>query len=216
MNKKKILTSIVMAFLIVVCFVQGGYIYKLKQDAKKQETDPWMRMDTWASDVHKKMFSGDPLSLKEFDSFFDDKFFGQRFEPFGEIQGFPDRYSRLFGQKEDSLFNRSWKNWFGERMDVADINPHVKTEGDKVIVALKIPGVEGESVKVDLNQDRIRLSYNATVKEEKKSDSGGISHSEVSQQFEKVLPVPPEADSNTGRIEKKGEEIQIVFDKKKA
>lgn len=203
-----------LALLVVVCSAQSMYIYQQRQ-ARQRMLDPWADVDRWMSEANKNLFSGTPVPFRDFDRLFDDRFYRNRFDPFRAIEGFPERFDSLVKPQNRPLFEQSWRDWFRSRMDVEEINPEVKTTKDQVVVALKIPGLQAESVNVNVEKGRIRLSYSAKNSEEKKDKKGNvIQKSESYQQFEKVLPVPANADPNTAQITKEGDKVEIAFKKK--
>lgn len=200
--------------LIVICAAQSVYIYQQRQ-AQKRMLDPWAGLDQWMSQANLGLFSGEPVPFRDFDKLFNDRFFGRSFDPFRAIEGFPERFDSLLTPENRPLFKQSWRDWFQSRMDTTDINPDVKTTKEQVIISLKIPGLQQESLNVNVDKDRIKVSYNAKNSEEKKDKDGHvIQKSESVQQFEKIMPVPPEADPNTAQITKDGDKVQITFKKK--
>lgn len=118
----------------------------------------------------------------------------------------------------DDLFN---DDFFGRRfdpfeeMDFAEIESESKITANEVIVSLKIPGLKGESLNVDINDDRIRVAYDAKSVEEKKSSQGAY-RSESVRRFEKIMPVPEEADPRKNRVVHEGNLIKIIFDRRQS
>jgi HSP20 family protein len=128
------------------------------------------------------------IPFKDFDDLFDDRFFGRRFDPFAEMRELEKRFQSEFGETKTA-------------------------ETDKeVIVELSIPGLDKDSLIIDVNESRIRIAYDARRVQDRK-DAGGrrVMRSESSQHFEKILPVPENADGRSSRIEREGGAVKIIF-----
>lgn len=219
MNKQRWLW-VVIALLAAVCAGQGYHIHAQKDEEKRPEEKlPEERemspLERWHEQVRKELFRGGPFPFTRFDHLFNDDFFNRRFDPFAEIEGFHRRFSPLFQDREKSLFDRSWFRYFDDRMNVQDIRTNVERKGDEIIVTMRIPGLEGESFNLDINKDRIRISYNARTIEEKKDAKGNTYHrSESVQQYQKIMPIPDGADPDSSRVEQDGESIKIILKKR--
>jgi HSP20 family molecular chaperone IbpA len=120
----------------------------------------------------------------------------------------------MLGPDEQSIFSRSYGDWFDSRMNVANISPEVKTTEKEVILSFKIPGLDGESLNINVNDDRIRVSYDAkTIREEKAAKGASSFRSETVQHFEKIMPIPDGADAKDNRIVHEGGTVKIIFKK---
>jgi HSP20 family molecular chaperone IbpA len=120
----------------------------------------------------------------------------------------------MLGPDEQSLFSRSYGDWFNSRMNVTNISPEVKTTEKEVILSFKIPGLDGESMNININKDRIRIAYDAKTITDKKDEKGGsYLRSESSQHFEKIMPIPKGADAKDNRIVHEGDTVKIIFKK---
>lgn len=197
------------------CVGQGCYIYTQHEKRRRPAVeDFWKEQDEWISETRKNMLGGGPIPFRKFDELFDDDFFGRRFDPFSEVESFHKRFSPLFPNDERSLLGRSWRDWFQDRMGVADIRPEIKTTDDQVILSLKIPGLAGESLNIDVNADRIRIAYDAKTLQEKKDEGGGSYFKSRSvRHFEKIMPIPDGADPEKSRVLQEGDTVKIIFEK---
>lgn len=195
---------------------EGYYIYAQHQSKKPAVAqDLWAQQEQWLSEARKHMSQRAPVPLKQFDDLFNDDFFGHRFDPFREIEQFHKRMRSMLGETEQPLFNRSWDDWFENRMSVANIHSEVKTTDKEVILAFNIPGLNGESLNININNDRIRVSYDAKSVQDKKDEKGGsYFKSESVQHFEKVMPIPAQADPAKSRIVHEGDVVKIIFEKR--
>lgn len=199
----------------VACAGQAYHIHSQKKvkDVRPVADDFRREQEKWFSQARENMFKGTPVPFRHFDELFNDEFFGRRFDPFSEIEDFNKKMGHLLPDNQRLLFGQSWKDWFHDRMDVAEIRPEIKTTEKDVTVSFKVPGLEGESLNIDVNNDRIRIGYDAKTVEEKKSDTG-VSRSESVRHFEKILPVPEEAKAHTNRIVRDRNVVKIIFEKR--
>lgn len=201
------------ALLAATSAAQGYYIYQDRAaHAGSAPPDIWSKQDEWLKKARKDLFERRPIPFKDFDELFDDKFFGRRFDPFTEMREFEKRFHSRLGEPERSLFGSSWDDWFTERMDISRIETKTKETDKEVIVELNIPGLDKDSLNIDVNESRIRIAYDARRVEDQKDGSGRqVLRSESVQHFEKILPVPENADGKNSRIDREGKIVKIVF-----
>lgn len=177
--------------------------------------DFWAEQDQWIEEARKNLLQGSPIPFKDFDELFNDRFFSRRRDPFAEMLEFQKRLDSELGNREKTLFSRSWSDWFGERMELAAIQEKTQETDKEVIVEMKIRGLDRDSLKIDVNGSRIRVAYDAKKQEEKKDGNGReIFRSESVQRFEKIMPVPANADSRKSRIVKEGDVVKIIFERR--
>lgn len=177
--------------------------------------DFWAEQDQWIEQARKNLLQGSPIPFKDFDALFNDRFFSHRRDPFAEMLEFQKRLDSELGKREKTLFGRSWSDWLGDRMDLAAIQEKTQETDKEVIVEVKILGLDKDSLKIDVNGSRIRVAYDAKKQEEKKDGNGReIFRSESVQSFEKIMPIPANADSQKSRIVKEGDVVKIVFERR--
>lgn len=177
--------------------------------------DFWAEQEQWIEQARKKLLQGSPIPFKDFDELFNDKFFSRRRDPFAEMLEFQKRLDSELGNREKTLFGRSWNDWFGDKMDLAAIQEKTQETDKEVIVEMKIRGLDNNSLKIDVNDSRIRVVYDARKQEEKKDGNGReVFRSESVQHFQKILPVPENADSQKSRIVKEGDVVKIIFERR--
>lgn len=216
--KNKILWCVV-GVLGATCVGQGYYIHaQHKNNGRSAVEDFSKEQDQWISQTRKSMFGRDSVPFERFDDLFNDDFFGRRFDPFAEIENFRKGFGPPLPNEERSLLDRSWRDWFEDRMVVADIHPEIKTTDEQVILSLKIPGLEGESLNINVNDDRIRIAYDVrTVQDKKDGQGASYFRSQSIRHFEKILPIPDGADPKRNRIVHedgvKGNVVKIIFEK---
>lgn len=204
-------TALFIALLAVSAVAKSGS----SSGRAKTAPDFWAEQDPWIERARKNLLQGSPIPFKDFDGLFDDRFFSRRRDPFAEMLEFHKRLDSEVGKRERTLFGRSWNDWFGDRMDLAAIQEKTRETDKEVIVEMKIHGLDKDSFKIDVNSSRIRVAYDAKKLEEKKDGAGReIFRSESAQHFEKILPVPANADSQKSRIVKEGDVVKIIFDRR--
>jgi len=212
--KDKIL-YITVGVLLLVCLGQGYYIHAQTASSAPATADEWLdKTEKWHRQMQEQLRRGEPLSPQLFDQFFNDDFFGRKFNPFDEIQRMRRRMDETFKETDKSMFDNSWNNWFAERIGMDDFKVSVSSTDKNVVVSIAIPGMNTKSASIDVNEDRIKIAFSATnVREDKKS--GGVMRSESSQSYTKILPLPPGAVPGTGRTTIEKDRIVVTFDRKK-
>jgi HSP20 family molecular chaperone IbpA len=177
--------------------------------------DAWAEQDQWIEQARKDLLQGSPIPFKDFDRLFNDQFFSHHRDPFAEMLEFQKRLDSELGGPEKTLFGRSWNDWSGERMGLSAIQEKTRETDKEVIVELKIAGLDKDSLNINVSGARIRVSYDAKKLEDKKDGKGReIFKSESIQHFEKIMPIPQNADPKTSRIAKEGDVVKIIFPRK--
>ncbi len=198
----------------VACAAEGSYILQHREPERPRPApglarDATRDLDRWTADVREEIGRAGKVGEREFDNLFGDRFFDKRVDPFAEI-GRVEREvrERLVG-KDRGRLDDSFRDWFGKRIDLAGISSRVEEKGGKVDVTFDIPGLDAKSVKVDVNPNRIRLGYEATGK----ATSGGAT-ARLSESFEKLLPLPEDADPNGFEVRKDRSHLTLIFNKR--
>ena len=202
--------------LFVVCLLQTAYIFRQKRKAQSLIVPPpVVDLSDWVTQADKEMAQGRPVPFRSFDSLFNDRFFNRKFDPFSEMEKTFSAIDPLFKEEHKPLFEKSWDDWFGQRMNTTDISTQVSSSANQVIVSAKIAGLKEGSLNVNVDENRIRMSYSAKKTQEQKDAKGNIiQRSESEQDFEKILPIPQEADPKRFNIVQNGDEVKIIFDKR--
>ena len=213
MNNKVLWCAV--GLLSAACAAQAYYIHSQKKAEKSTPAvnDIAREQEKWIAEARKSMLGRPPVPFRQFDDLFNDDFFGRRFDPFAEIENFQKRLAPLLSDDQRSLFGQSWKDWVHDRMDLAEIQSESTTTDKEVVVSFKIPGLEGESLNVDVNDDRIRIAYDAKTVEEKKGEHGAYRNESV-RHFEKIMPIPGDAYPKKNRIVHDGNRIKIIFERR--
>lgn len=211
--KQRILWAFI-ALLATTCVAQGYYIHHQQRPQTPRPAAPeaLLREDEWFQQARKRMLEGAPIPFKDFDELFDDRFFGRRFDPFAEMLELQKRFDSRLSQDQKSLFSRSWDDWFSDRMGLSAIEAKTKETDKEVVMELRIPGIDRDSLNIDVNESRVRVAYDAKDVQNKKDGSGReYFRSESIRHFEKVMPVPENADGRGSRIEREGDVVKIIF-----
>ena len=201
------------ALLGVACLAEAGYIVAHRASASPpagaEATPPASQdLDKWERRVRDEIARNGRLGERDFDTLFGDDFFRRRFDPFEEVDRISHRLEEGLDGADRSLFRTSFQDWFSKRMDLAGITTKVAEQGKDVAVTFGIPGLDENSVKFDVNANRIRLSYAARQDVKK-----GGSDVQTATSVEKILPLPADADPNGFQVKKGKDEITLVFHK---
>lgn len=202
------------ALLGIACLAEAGYIVVHRAAASGPPAVTATRaggaggedLDRWDHRLHEEIARTGKLVDKDFDELFGDDFFRRRFDPFAEIDRARRRLEEGLGGSERSLFSSSFKDWFSKRLDLAGITTKIAEQGKDVTVTFGIPGLKENSVKLDVNANRIRFHY-----ESSKDVKKGGSDVETTESVEKILPLPDGADPNGFQVRKGKDEITLVF-----
>lgn len=203
----------IVALLGIACLAETSYIVAHRAAASSPSggtavLQPGQDLNRWNHRLHEEIARTGKLVDQNFDQLFGDDFFSRRFDPFAEIDRARRRLEAGFAGSERALFDSSFQNWFSKRMDLAGITTKIAERGKDVTVTFGIPGLKENSVKLDVNANRIRFRYEAS-KDVKK----GGSDVETTENVEKVVPLPDGADPNGFAVRKGKDEITLVFHK---
>jgi HSP20 family molecular chaperone IbpA len=182
--------------------------------AEKSYDAQWEELEKWRDKVRASLGSGAPLLERDFDVFFNDRFFSGRFSPFTEMDRIRLEMSGQFGSSEKLLFNDYWDKWFEQRMRLREFGTDVARTDGAVTITIVIPGLSGETADVNITEDRIRISFSSKSGSEEKLVAGVV-RKESYKSYVKILPVPADAAAGTGKVKVEGDRIAITFDLKK-
>jgi HSP20 family molecular chaperone IbpA len=182
------------------------------RERERKNFDPWTRFKDWSESVQRELEAGRAIPPSRFDRLFDDDFFRQNADPFGLIDEFDRRFQSGLEKQEKALFGDSWRGWYADRLGLGPIEETTRTTDKNVTLSFRIPDLDASSVKLDVNGDRVRLSY-STRREKTRKDAKGrvVSRRESYARSEKIVPVPPQADPQTWRVRKTSGEIDVIF-----
>lgn len=130
-----------------------------------------------------------------------------------ELDGRSRGAAPLHQEEEGPLLGNNLEEWFRAREVAAGIRPVVSATDTEISVALKIPGMMPESLKISINDVRVTIFFIVRLVEEKK-DAHGSYRREEARQYEMIMPVPANADARKHRLIRDGEAFQIIFEKR--
>lgn len=205
----------VIALLLIACLGQAYYIHSKKtySSVVSARTDWPSRTDKLQQDVRQKLQKREALPPELFDAFFNDEFFGRRFNPFAEMERMHRQMAEMLGEPEKLQFDNSWGRWFSERIGMDEFKTSISRTDKNVILTMTIPGIDNKTADININTDRIKISF-ATKNVQDKKEGGGAIHSESSQSYMKIIPIPEDAVAATAKTEIKNSKVTITFDKK--
>jgi HSP20 family molecular chaperone IbpA len=214
--------SIIIGILILVIIGQGYFLNKSKaQLLNKKEEDLFendfgnIHNPSDLIDKLRKKFKHDDDSARDIsENFFDDNFFARYEDPFKEMEEWRKKIFKNFESNNSSLFNNSWDNWYKNKfgdLDVSTVN-----EKDKVIMEFVIPGLQSNTLNIDITDKRIKLEGEIEQIREERDDKGISSYRSSSyRHFSRILPIPEHVDAAKAQIKTEGEKLIITFPKKK-
>ncbi|MCX5785487.1 MAG: hypothetical protein NTX59_07345 [Elusimicrobia bacterium] len=183
--------------------------------AEKASDSRWEEFETWRDKIKGQLNLGTPLQERDFDVFFNDRFFSRDYNPFTEMEHIHRQMRDVFAGPKKTLFDNYWDKWFAQRLGIEEFKVDILRANRDVTLIIYVPGLIAKIADIDITNDRIKLSFSAKISSEEKS-AGGIIKKESSQSYVKILPIPEEAAANTGKMEIDGERVKIKFDLKKS
>ncbi len=217
---KKSIYAIIIVLLAGVVLYQSHVIAKTKNEGKQAENSGFMAqgnvpadLDKLADEIDKKIVKDEAETAKIFDKYFNSDFFKASAEPFKQIQESRDRMMNKFEKETQSVFGKSWDNWYKQKFELSGITSSVNDTKDSVVMSFKMPDVDNRSIKVDINDKRIDMEYDSKKTEESKKKNSE-SYSSAQEHVTKILPVPANVDASKAKIDAKQDGITITFPKK--
>ncbi len=176
-------------------------------DAQQEE------LDKWRAKVREQIDQGFALGDRDFDEFFNDRYFSGSANPFAEMDRIHGELSRNLRDAEKTLFEGYWNTWFERRMRMRQFPAEVKRTARDITLTIRIPGLSAGTADVNISGERIKISFSARAQAEEKRE-GLVTKTESSQSFIKILPVPEDAAAGTGKAVIDGELVKITFARK--
>ena len=222
MNKKH---YIILGLLILIIFFQSLIIFKSKiLFAQDNNSDLFFdNINSSSTNRSSSLFNRlmnkfrkDMNSTNDiYDEFFNDDFFRMSNNPFKEMERMRAQMSKSFHNNKWSFFDQSWDNWYGSKHGFSDIEVNTEDKGDKLIMKLKIPGLQSNSINISVDDKAIKMDCEIREAKEDQDDKGQTYRKSSSyRRFSRMIPVPANVDRNKAEINTKGEEITITFPKK--
>jgi|GEM_PF-1089055 len=219
------------AILTALTLGQACYIYEQKASAIEISDPPPVQpkikqmayadkaseaqaeeLEKWRKKVREQINQGGALLETDFDSYFNDRFFSGRPDPFADIQRVHSQMSSEFGNGKKTLFDGYWNKWFEQRLMPGQFNLDTATTDSDVTLTLRVPGLK--TADVDITKERIKIFLTTNASPEGKSGEALIKKTPP-QSYIKILPIPADAVPVTGKARIEGDLIKIRFDRKR-
>ena len=172
------------------------------KDSKKLSRDEmWERFAQWSDYLKERLKKGKAVGPAEFDRFFNDSYFRGDFNSIKELEEARSKLSTAFRHYDGGEeLQRSLDYWAKQRLGQDDYNATVTELGDRVSVALEVPGLNERSINLNITDTAILFSFET-------SRSGAKTQM-------KVFPVPDSARPGSQRVSVSGDTLRIVFARK--
>lgn len=223
---------LVIAALTALTLGQACYIYECSLSAKeipektpvqsetpqkgyseKASDSQWEEFEKWRDRIQAEVSRGKPLAERDFDAFFDERFFSRRLSPFDEMERIRRQMSDLFNAPEKSSFDEYWEKWLEQRLRMSQFRTELTRTGRELILEIYVPGLAATAADINITGERIRMSFSAKTSSAEKS-SDGLMKKGSSRNYVKILRVPAEAAAGTGRVEIYEDRVKIKFELK--
>lgn len=212
MKEKALYSALVI--LLLACLGQAYYIHTQKKPAESAQRNNWpARTEKLNQDVQQRIHRGEPPPPAVFDDFFNDDFFGRKFNPFAEMELIHRQMAQAFQESERRMLDNSWDNWFNDRMGMEAFRTNITRTDKNVAIAIDIPGIDDKTADISINADRIRISFTAKNVQDKKDEKGAV-HQESSRSYTKIMPVPEDAVATTAKTSIANGKVTITFGRK--
>ena len=170
-------------------------------------------MNALVGQLMQKLNSSKPLTSKDLDSVFNDKFFSGDDDPFAALDQLEKKMGEQAGPAK-TQFGESYKKWVSERLDAQDLEPVTLDEAGRIVMDFKTPPGAGGSLDLNINKSRIMMKYaSKDVRDLKRSDGTPYTTSFI-KRHTKIISLPKGADPAKYKVEKNGQGIRIIFQKK--
>jgi HSP20 family molecular chaperone IbpA len=211
--KSKKWMNVIIILLGLICLSQAAMLYYVF----KPEQSVFKNADDFSSFFHKKFKAENKNQWDRFDHFFNDDFFQNQNDPFGEMDIFHRNIEEMMEKTLRPSFRQSWDSWFDDRFFPYDdqINMQISETQDSYIVELTMPdGLQDNKLNVDITKENISIDGNFTKNIEKKDAEGKvIARNESRQSISQKFSIPENADFEKARIDQKADRIIITLPK---
>ena len=117
------------------------------------------------------------------------------FDPFEELRRLQERMYRIFKEIEPSFMERKMLPATGGELATVEPFVDVIDNGDKVVVAADIPGVEKEDLSVNISGDMLEISAERKKEAEEKKE-GYVRRERTYTSYYRAIPLPAEVDAD--------------------
>jgi len=205
-NRSRQFWKMIVAFLSIVCFVQGVILVTLFFN-RQPSNSYFDSFDTYSSHLNQKLKNQTKDNFELFDRFFNDDFFSSNTDPFKEMARLSRELEQRMGGNNRNRLKNYWDEWTGRRFTKSDTHIAVETkeQKDAFIVTIKVPNLEANSLNIDISNNGISIDGTFYKKVERKDNKNQvIGTHEIKQTFSRQIPIP----ANT-----KAEDAEILTEK---
>jgi HSP20 family molecular chaperone IbpA len=212
-RKFKILIALII-MLVFICAAEGVIIGK--NIGLFFRSGDYNDFGSFSSFLKNKFNKEQKNNWNIFDRFFDNEFFSQRTDPFGDMERFRRHLEEMMEKGVRGNFGNSWDSWFNSRFleGDGDITIDTNEKKDSYVLTLKIPKLKENRLKINIDKDGILVSGEFTqIAEEKDSNGNVMSKHEMHRTISRKISIPPDADHERAQVENKGDKIIITLPK---
>ncbi|MCM8788018.1 MAG: Hsp20/alpha crystallin family protein [Candidatus Omnitrophica bacterium] len=193
MKNNKILIGVILGLLIIL-LLQSFYIFNLKKQSNFKNT----------SEKFSKRFN--PFLTQRL-NLFDDEW-----DPFKEMERMREQIDKIF----EDTFNRGiLKGRFNLEKKIFEPNIDIFKTGDQYIIKMDIPGMEKDSINIEIQKGYITISGQREYKVEQNQSNYFYLKERQFGYFRRTIPLPEDADENGIKVDYKKGVLNIIIPKVK-
>lgn len=182
-------------------------------DAEQLGGDMIRNIDGLIGQVTAKLDSDKPVTSKDLDSILDDSLFSGSDDPIRDMREAQKRINAKLGNSRE--FDSAYGKWMSRKMSPADLSPDVVSDDEHITVNLKAPRHEGDTMKVNVHNGRIKLDFERKQTRRETKADGSTTTSWFMQRQHRMMAVPKGADPARYKVRAAGSRVSIIFDRRK-
>ena len=201
------------AFLLLATAAAAADTAGQPVDAEQLSQDMIKDIDGWIGQINGKLQSAKPVTEEDFDSIFGENFLTGSSDPIRDIELAQKRINDKLGTH--AQVSDTYGKWAQKRLSAADLNPEVVPDDEHITVKLKTPEDAADSMKINIDRNRIKLNYEQhETRQELKSD-GTVESASFTRRRARMLAVPRGANPAKYRVSSYKGGVSIIFDRLK-
>lgn len=183
-------------------------------DPEELSQDLIKAIDGWLGQINGKLQSDKPVTPEDFDSVFGDSFFSGSEDPVRDLELAQRRISSKLGAEHKKV-SEPYGKWASKKLSPSDLEPEVLRDDEHVTVNLKTPESAADSMKINIDQGRIKLDYARQESRQVANPDGSITSSPFMKRRSRMMAVPKGADPARYKVRTSKGVVSIIFDRKK-
>lgn len=195
----------VVAFLKLSPAVQAKVSGSAKPDQQEEQ-------------VYDDIFKKHESIQRQFDSLFNDDFFGQN-DPFEEMKKMRKQMQKrmdIFDSRNSAKSN-PFDSWFSDKFGGGTVNDVSKREDDNfVYYDIKVGDLSSASINTKIEKGYINISGTQEKKSTESKDSDSSSQSIFKSAFSRTFPIPNNVDQGKMQMLTEKDKVILKFPKTKA